>query len=58
MLEPHRIRHLVRGLSGVTTLLADDVGPDRLSSRDAGAVRIPERVALDPLHHVAATPLH
>ncbi|MFB6986098.1 tyrosine-type recombinase/integrase [Streptomyces sp. NPDC056304] len=44
MLEPHRIRHLVRDLAGVTTLLADDVGPDRLASRDAGAVRILQRL--------------
>ncbi|MFB7225547.1 tyrosine-type recombinase/integrase [Streptomyces sp. NPDC056227] len=38
-LEPHRIRRLVRDLAGATTLLADDVGPDRLRGNDAGTLR-------------------
>ncbi|MFE0203923.1 tyrosine-type recombinase/integrase [Streptomyces sp. NPDC058985] len=43
-LEPHRIRNLVRDLSGAATLLAEDTGPDRLASAHAGAVRTLQRL--------------
>lgn len=43
-LEPHRIRSLVRDLTGATTLLTDDTGPARLTSPHAGAVRTLKRL--------------
>ncbi|WP_407563113.1 tyrosine-type recombinase/integrase [Streptomyces sp. 184] len=43
-LEPHRIRNLVRDLTGATTLLTDDAGPARLASPHAGAVRALKRL--------------